>query len=538
VQSTSEDFHESTGPPFGKIEPNPGLQPLGPHIDSGQQRLVDSGRFSRSPKDSFLPQSIVNNLPGMVYRCQFDKNWTMDFISDGCKGLTGYLPSELLKNKAISYAQIIHPDDREKVWEDITTALQSKASFDIIYRINTKESGMKWVRELGRALFVSGNEITALEGFITDITDRVLSEQRVERQVKRFEALRRIDMAINASFDLRVTLDILLDQVTVLLNVDAAGILLYNYQTQLLEYAAGRGFQTGAIREAKYHLGEGFAGKAILERRPITVRNITPADADEDISARFEAESFQTYLGIPLITKGEVKGILEIFHRSDLHPDAEWQEFLETLAGQAAIAVENATLFQDLQRSNIELTLAYDATLEGWSKALELRDQETQGHSQRVTEMTLRVAQVVGIDQGELKHIRRGALLHDIGKMAIPDNILLKPGPLTKEEWLIMRNHPIYAYRLLSPIANLRPALDIPYCHHEKWDGSGYPRGLKDLQIPLAARIFAVVDVWDALLSDRTYRPAWKEPQVVQYIKDQSSLHFDPKIVNIFMHLL
>ncbi len=482
MQSASEDFHKSTGPPFGKIEPNPGLQPLGPHIDPGQQRLVDSGRFSRSQQDSFLPQSFINNLPGMVYRCQLDKNWTMDFISDGCQDLTGYQTAELLKNKTISYAQIIHPEDREKVWEDVFAALQAQTSFDITYRICTKDKGMKWVRELGRGLIVSGKEITVLEGFITDVTDKILSEKRVHRQVKRFEALRRIDMAINASFDLRVTLDILLDQVTTLLNVDAADILLYNFQTQLLEFSAGRGFQTGAMREAKYHLGEGFAGKATLERRPITIRNITPSETDTEISERFEAESFHTYIGIPLITKGEVKGILEIFHRSDLHPDAEWQEFLETLAGQAAIAVENATLFQDLQRSNIELTLAYDATLEGWSKALELRDQETQGHSQRVTEMTLRVAQVVGIDQGDLKHIRRGALLHDIGKMAIPDNILLKPGPLTTEEWLVMRNHPVYAYKLLSPIANLRPALDIPYCHHEKWDGSGYPRGLKSFR--------------------------------------------------------
>ena len=154
---------------------------------------------------------------------------------------------------------------------------------------------------------------------------------------------------------------------------------------------------------------------------------------------------------------------------------AFWKRF----AGQAAIAIDNAQLFENLQHSNAELVLAYDTTIEGWSHALDLRDKETEGHTQRVTEMTLRLAKAMGIDEAELVHIRRGALLHDIGKMGVPDNILLKPGELTEEEWGSCTQHPQLAYDLLSPIAYLRPALDIPYCHHEKWDGTGYPRGLE-----------------------------------------------------------
>jgi putative nucleotidyltransferase with HDIG domain len=214
-------------------------------------------------------------------------------------------------------------------------------------------------------------------------------------------------------------------------------------------------------------------------------------------------------------------------------------EFLETLAGQAAIAIDNAKLFEGLQRSNVELALAYDTTLEGWSRALELRDQETEGHTERVTEMTLRLARAVGrFAEAELMHLRRGALLHDIGKMGIPDGILLKPGPLTEAEWEIMRQHPIYAHEMLSPIAFLRPALDIPYCHHEKWDGSGYPRGLRGEQIPLAARVFAVADVWDALRSNRPYRAAWPEAQVIAHIRSLSGVHFDPQIVEAFLKVL
>jgi putative nucleotidyltransferase with HDIG domain len=212
-------------------------------------------------------------------------------------------------------------------------------------------------------------------------------------------------------------------------------------------------------------------------------------------------------------------------------------DFLEALAGQAAIAIDNATLFNNLQQSNIELLQAYDATLEGWSHFLDLRDKETEGHSQRVTEMTLKVGREMGMSDQDLKYARRGALLHDIGKLGVPDNILLKPGPLTEEEWTIMRRHPVYAQEILSRINYLRPSLDIPYCHHEKWDGSGYPKGLKEEQIPLAARIFALVDVWDALCSDRPYRPAWSEDKAMEYIKDQPGIHFDPKVVEIFLKL-
>jgi len=163
-------------------------------------------------------------------------------------------------------------------------------------------------------------------------------------------------------------------------------------------------------------------------------------------------------------------------------------------------------------------------------------DKETEGHTQRVEKITLRIAKSMGIKNEELVQIRRGALLHDIGKMGIPDHILLKPGPLSDEEWVIMRKHPVYAYELLSPIAFLKPALDIPYCHHEKWDGSGYPRGLKGEQIPLAARIFAIVDVWDALRSDRPYRAAWPEMKTMEYIREQAGTHFDPAIVELFLN--
>lgn len=193
---------------------------------------------------------------------------------------------------------------------------------------------------------------------------------------------------------------------------------------------------------------------------------------------------------------------------------------------------------EKLQQAHQHLLDAYDATIAGWSHAMDLRDRETEGHSQRVTELTLKLAKAFGIQDNELTHIRHGALLHDMGKLGIPDSILQKPDQLTNEEWVVMRKHPQLAYEMLYPVEYLRPALDIPYSHHEKWDGTGYPRGLKGEEIPLAARIFAIVDVWDAITSDRPYRPAYTIEQALSHIREQSGKHFDPQVVDVFFKLV
>jgi putative nucleotidyltransferase with HDIG domain len=210
----------------------------------------------------------------------------------------------------------------------------------------------------------------------------------------------------------------------------------------------------------------------------------------------------------------------------------------QAFAHQAAAAIENARLFEGMQQSLLELNQAYESTIEGWSKAMDLRDHETEGHTLRVTQMTLKLAEAMGMTGDELIHIRRGALLHDIGKMGVPDRILLKPDRLKDDELVLMRCHPQYAYDMLSPVAYLRPALNIPYCHHEWWNGSGYPQGLKGEEIPLEARLFAIVDVWDALTSDRPYRPAWTTQETITYIKGLSGKQFEPRIVDKFMELL
>jgi len=380
---------------------------------------------------------------------------------------------------------------------------------------------------------------------VENITDKRLALEKnlalnghLERRVQRIAALHQIDMAIMAGPSMEETLLLVLNQVRAQLGADAAMVLLCNQETQTLEPAAESGLREPLAFRTSQPLGFGFAGQAARDQRMVEVTNIAWMPEVFAHDPLLAAEGFVTYLAVPLIAKGEVKGVLEVFNRKMLTPDKEWREFLDVLAGQAAIAIDSATMFQALQHSNAELMAAYEATIEGWGRALDLRDQETEGHSRRVTDLVERLAHSMNIPEKDLVHIRRGALLHDIGKVGVPDRILLKTDDLTPAEWRIMRRHPQDAYDMLSPIAFLRPALDIPYCHHEKWDGTGYPRGLKGKDIPLAARLFAIVDVWDALRSDRPYRPSWSEARTLDYLRSLSGTHFDPDIVDAFLELM
>lgn len=362
--------------------------------------------------------------------------------------------------------------------------------------------------------------------------------EQTERRLNQLQGLRTIDQAITSSLDLHLVLRIFLEQVAHLLNIDTSTILLLNSKSHKLKVVAQYGLKPAMLRKSTLRLGDDYAGKAALGQKMILIQDLAKAPLDSSRANRLIQEGFISYAAVPLIAKNKVKGILEIINREPLEPDQEWLEFLETLATQAAIAIDNAMLVQNLQTSSQDLALAYDHTLEGWSRALELRDRETEGHAKRVTRMTVELAKLMGIRSENLGHIRRGALLHDIGKMGIPDSILLKPGPLNEEEWEIMRQHPNYAYELLLPIPFLRPALDIPRCHHERWDGSGYPLGLKAEQIPLPARIFAVIDIWDALSNDRPYRKALSQAEVLAYIRGHAGTLLDPQIVAAFMELI
>lgn len=410
-------------------------------------------------------------------------------------------------------------------------------------RSETKVLGglmIAWENRVFTPNLISEENIRLLEA-IGEMTGNALRRIRLYgdaiKRMQQLEAMLSISTAMTSSLDPHQILHILLIETINQLNVDAASLLLFNSDNQRLEYYTGRGFRTNAIKETSLLLGEDRAGQAAYERRTISISNL-PQDTLFKRTRLIEDEGFHACACSPLIARGKLIGVLEIFRRIPLADSQEWLNYLNIVVAQTAISLDNANLFESLQHSNTDLIHAYDATILGWSRALELREYETNRHTERVTEMTIRLARTMKIPENELIHIRRGALLHDIGKMGTPDNILLKSEKLTEEEWNIMRMHPQHAYEMLKPIRHLMPALDIPYCHHERWDGTGYPRGLIGEEIPVAARIFSICDVWDALTNDRPYRKAWSKKKTLSFIHEQSGKHFDPDVVKAFEDLL
>ena len=497
------------------------LSRLLPHhmiTDMTLQNLPDSDQRLEAIFQAFGDLLFILNEDGTV----------LDYRA----GDTTYLylsPSQFLGRKI----QEVYPYKVGRKYIDAIFSMRSDRKMALIEYSLPMPFGEGWFE--ARLIPTGNKQIIAC---VRNITKHKQSEVRIERQLQQLAALRAIDLAITTNSDLSTTLSAILDHVRAQLKIDAASISLLNPHSRMIEYAAGVGFYTSALEHITLPIGSGYAGMAVLERRVIHVPNLQSHQTDFLRSPYFGVENFIDYYVVPLFAKGNPLGVMEIFHRSRLTADQEWLNFLETLAGQAAIAIDSAMMFRELQQSNGELTLAYEKTIEGWSRALDFRDRETENHTRRVTEMSMRLARRLDVPEGEMIHIQRGGALHDIGKVAIPDGILFKPGPLTDEEWLIMRRHPSIAVELLSPISYLAPAMDIPRSHHEKWDGTGYPDGLAGEDIPLAARIFALADVYDALTSDRPYRPAWSSSNALEYVNQNSGIHFDPNLAPEFINMV
>jgi PAS domain S-box-containing protein/putative nucleotidyltransferase with HDIG domain len=477
-------------------------------------------------------RTLVELSPEAIVVLRNDK---LDFINPaGLKLLGASTPDQILGK---SLDDIFHSDYHALVRDHIRGLTNQPASRPIREGKIIRLDGQLLEVELSASPFTD-SQGQAIQMILRDITERKRAAEKIERQNQHMASLSAIDMAIISTMDLRVTLNIFLERATSQLQVDAALVLLLKQPLNTLEYVAGRGFRNNGISQLKLRSGEDFAGQAASERRLVSVSNFAREGRPQTRTEQVAGEGFAAYHAVPLLVKGKVKGVLEVFNRSPFSPDQEWLDFFTALARQAAIAIDNTELFDELQRTNTNLVSAYDETIEGWSRAMDLRDHETEGHTLRVTQMAVQLAGRLGLDEKEISLVRRGSLLHDIGKMGIPDAILLKPGRLTTKEWTAMRMHPVYAYELLNPISYLQPATDIPHYHHEKWDGSGYPEGLSANTIPLSARLFALVDVWDALGSDRPYRPGWPHGRVVEYIQAESGKHFDPEIAEIFLSIL
>lgn len=374
-------------------------------------------------------------------------------------------------------------------------------------------------------LTIAGQMANAIERF------RLFEAESTRR--REAETLIEAISALSSSLELEKVLEIIMNSIEQVVPFDSASIFLL--EGEFLRIMMHRG-----LPNPQQLLNKNFPANDPLFVE--TIRNghlLILEDARQD--PRFkqwgETSYVRGWMAIPLLARGEVIGYITLDSRKPAAYSQEHATLARAFANQAAVAIQNARLFERIQNSLRELNEAYETTIEGWSRALDLRDRETEGHTLRVTELTLKMAETMGFSEEERVHIRRGALLHDMGKLSVPDRILLKPDSLTDDEWEIMRMHPLYTYQMLAPIEYLRPALEIPLSHHERWDGSGYPRGLKGKEIPLVARIFAVIDVWDALTSDRPYRPAWSQRATLEYLKKNAGVLFDPEVIKLFLSL-
>ena len=380
-----------------------------------------------------------------------------------------------------------------------------------------------------------------------------LYEQAKEQRTREQKILLGHGQMLLGEHNWQTILDQTIKMVSDVLQVEYAALALVVPGGKMYSMKTDLGFPSKKTREAVEIplTGNSAIAQSIRAKIPVIIPDINLEKRLKTYIANQNIKLTSSLI-VPMLMGEEALGSIAVYSQSPRQWGEDEIRLLSLLANQTAIAIENTRLLeaehtarkhaeilhlQTIQQAQ-DLTLAYDTTIEGWSRALDLRDKETEEHTLRVTNLTLQLAQAFDISHVELKHIRHGALLHDIGKMGIPDNILRKAGELSDDEWAMMRQHPQFAYEMLSPIAYLLPALDIPYCHHEKWDGTGYPRGLKGEEIPLAARIFAVVDVFDALTSDRPYRPAWAKNKAIEYIRQKADSHFDPSVVDVFLRLI
>ena len=377
-------------------------------------------------------------------------------------------------------------------------------------------------------------ELTQLVRSLAKLQDDTRARFDIQRE--RMEALAGVGSIINSSLGLKRVLDEVMDTMIVLMKAER-GFLMLKDESGDFRVQIARDAKNHDLTEEVFTISKSIV-RQVLEHGETVLTTSAREDPRFEQQASVAAYQLLSILCAPLKVKDNLIGVIYVDNRAQKGIfTTDELGLISTFANQAAVAIDNARLFESLQASNEELHEAYSATLEGWVRALDLRDKETEGHTKRVTALTGILARRMGVDETDMIHIQRGALLHDIGKMAIPDGILLKPAALTPEERTLIQKHPVYAFEMLSPIRFLNPALDIPYCHHEKWDGTGYPRGLKGEEIPLAARIFSIIDVWDALVSDRPYRKGLKPAEVKEKIREDAGKHFDPQVVEAFMEM-
>jgi PAS domain S-box-containing protein len=507
VHERCETFYDIDGYPLRSVGT---VQDISERQKAEQAIRESEARFSTIFQASPIPILIVRMSDGKFVD-----------VNGAFHSMSGYGREEVIGYSAPELNQWVKPDDLRRL--EITLREQGTVR-DFETRLRTKSGLIQDVLMSAAPIEVGGERYVVTLAY--DITARMQHE--IELQ-----AIAKLSAALRSSPSRVEMLPVIVEQLVALLNCETVSIEIINPLTKDAVIEAAHGIWAALIG-TRQKSGTGINAIISQTRKPYYTNDLK--NDPNLVYPEWTNNDINSCSGAPLIAQDQLIGFIWMGRRTEIaEPEIR---LLTAVADMAANAIHRTTLHEQSVKDAAELVLAYDSTLEGWAHALELRDQETEGHTRRVVQMTVELAKAMGIGEHELENVRRGALLHDIGKMGIPDSVLLKPGTLNEREWEVMRRHPEYAYQFLEPIDYLRPVLDIPYCHHEKWDGSGYPRKLRGAEIPFEARIFAIVDVWDALRSDRPYRKAWTNEKTRKYILEQSGTHFDPQVVQAFMELL
>lgn len=478
-------------------------------------------------------RTLVEQLPAIIYTQAIEEPNPIVYVSPQIEALLGYAPAEWLAAPDLCL-QLIHPDDYKRVVEENSRTNQTGEPFNTEYRLCLRDGRTVWVQDQAVLIRDGAGRPRFWQGVILDITERKLAEDALRRRASELESLVHVASTLRKAQTRGAMLPLLIDMAASLFQADSGALFLREEPGLILAATYGDNHLLIGQEEA---IGDDVCWQAALRGQSFFMTDFA-ASGSESLGklGRKILSGMLSCVCVPLKAADDIIGVLLLAFGDSRALSRDEIRLLSGIAEMAGAAIHRVTLHEATQHYAAQLVLAYDTTLDGWARALELRDEATEGHTRRVTELTLRLARALGIaDEAQLANIRRGAILHDIGKVGVPDSILLKPGPLTDSEREMMRNHPRYAYTMLSPIEFLRPALDIPRYHHEKWDGSGYPFGLKGEQTPLAARIFAVADVWDAITSDRPYRTGWLEEKARAYLQEEAGRHFDPNVVEVFL---
>jgi PAS domain S-box-containing protein len=509
-------------------------------VELEQARLTDELKISMERLHQFVT-SISDHI--YVSEMRDDGRSINIYLSSHIETLTGYPLEEFITDWRFWGTTVIHPDDRAEA-SNQSDRLAAGQNSEIEYRLVRNDGKIIWVRDSARAERKGSKVI--VYGVVSDITERRKTEDELARELAIKTALAELYTPLISSTSIQYMAQVILNWARVLTNSEHGYVSEVDPLTgdnighTLTEMLHGQCDIPEEDRQIVFPIGDdglygALWGHSLNTHRAFYTNNPPVHSTSKGLPGGHVP--LQNFLSVPVVLNAELVGQIALANPGRDYTDDDLG-VVQRLAEFYALAIQRRRAEDTIQQTNTKLAHAYDETLAGWARALELRDKETEGHSQRVTDMTIKFARLMGMNENELIHVRRGALLHDIGKMGVPDYILLKPGPLTDHEWSIMRKHPVFARQMLSPITYLQPALEIPYCHHERWDGTGYPRGLKSDEIPLSARIFTVVDVWDALTSDRPYRKAWSWEKVRQHIWMRSGTHFDPKVVEVFMKIV